>query len=699
MATVPEVQTPSVAPSGTQPLQNINAPAGAFGGGIAQAGEGVARATEGGADLLEQHQIVMTGLANKANSDAASVDFAATADKIRTDFVTNQRGGNAQPAYDDYVTQVNTARDAAKATLTNPMAQQMFDSDSRRTAFNITSDMARHAATEQNQYINVTSVAKEKAAGDQYVQSPDNPGTLANLLSTTEKETTFRAIRMGLNPEREDDKPVIAEMIAQNRSKPLMAAIESTAATDYPKARAMFDANKDLLDTGSVEAGSKYLAALGKPYVANQLAEMFGPNGHAPTAPSVKDIQNNPHLVFSSILGQDVTVTSGARSTAQNAEANGVVNSLHIPGNGVAFDFVPKDGNNAAAVAKLKAAELNPKELFVDPNQNGDGGSHVHVGWTTAQIIASQTGKPPVGVTTPAQLDEMIAPRQAALNTYVDKYLGGDPEIKASASRNLDAEFGRLRMGLDAQAQASQGRLFQSLGLPGDQQAHPINQQQLFQSYPGAQNDYLALTPLQREGVDRMMVKNAHPTFGDMTPEQLDGYHQLAGEQIGSPKTFANHDLLADPRFTSLPAGTANQLWKSQQQLRAGQPTNPTLTRALSLAKPYLDQAAQAGDFPALDNNKADVTSASYHRFTSALTANVTAYHDINKADPPPDKVQLMIQHLLLNKAYLDPNKAQLSPGVPDDFTKAAMSAAYARGKTLNDAQLQALYAKKNVAQ
>src|ERR1700753_2123132 len=102
MAQVAPVETPQVSPQGTQPLQRIDAPAGAFGAPIAQGLGHVGSQLNSAGDVLEKHAEVLQGLANKAASDQASIATDTELGKLYDDYTTNYRGGNAMPAYADF---------------------------------------------------------------------------------------------------------------------------------------------------------------------------------------------------------------------------------------------------------------------------------------------------------------------------------------------------------------------------------------------------------------------------------------------------------------------------------------------------------------------------------------------------------------------------------------------------------------------
>src|SRR4249919_3278266 len=143
MPQVPRPQGQTVAPSGFQPLQHIEAPAGAFGGEIAQALKGAGQTAQDISAQLVAHDKYMTGLANKADSDHYGSQYTEQSYALQADFETNQRGGNAKPAMPEYIKKLADLRAANRKDLT-PAAAAMYDADTDHTTRNIISAMTSH---------------------------------------------------------------------------------------------------------------------------------------------------------------------------------------------------------------------------------------------------------------------------------------------------------------------------------------------------------------------------------------------------------------------------------------------------------------------------------------------------------------------------------------------------------------------------
>lgn len=106
---------------------------------------------------------------------------------------------------------------------------------------------------------------------------------------------------------------------------------------------------------------------------ANQdLARSLAGHGGALSPSQLSSLQADP-LAFLGLPGGQIT--SGARSPAHNAAVGGVPTSEHVPGQGVAYDFIPPHGmSNGDAMARIQSSGIPFDQLIGE-------GNHIHVGW------------------------------------------------------------------------------------------------------------------------------------------------------------------------------------------------------------------------------------------------------------------------------------------------------------------------------
>lgn len=674
MAQVPTPRGQSVAPAGPdRPYISVSAPAAAFGAPIAEGLAGVANETGQIGQVLADHSLVMQGLANKADSDTAYVSFVKSGNDLRTKFVESERGGSALPALPQYQTDMEKARTEAGASL-NPMAKRMYEADSRRLFAGFDAEMSRHAAQQNREYTVASSDAKMDTAANLAVQNAGNPFYLDNAKSAILKESGFQAEYRGLGPD-------VAKNVLDTRvSKLYSNVIEQLANDDPPSANAYFEAHKSEMIGNDIKVMDNYLKRTMQPYIATQIADSVA-NGSAGGAP-LAAVRSDPKGFFSRLAGGEVQVTSTVRTPEHNAAVGGVKNSEHQEAYGFAVDMTPPAGMTTAQLtAKLKGSNLGAHQILNE-------GDHVHVGW------AKSAGNPADSIMGAVNLEELESRRMAglkAVDTAVDQHYGGDPTIKAAAETRFDAMYGRRYAAMKAQTDGSRDRVISSL--IDDPAAAPKDLPSLFASYPGAQNDYLSMTPTMQKAVQGELRANANPQMRDMSAAQRQTWAYLDGESKTNPAAFAARNLMGDADTAGLPFSTLQQFIRKQNDLKAGKGIEPNEQRMMSWAAPFLKDA------------KIEKTDPEYSKFMSALTQNAKAYYDINKKYPDEQWVRNQTQSLMLthstgflssSASYELPDKDGLIPGVPNAFTQAMIAQAHAQGVQLSNVQILQLYNRKS---
>ena len=662
MAQVPDVPAPNVVAQGTLQSNTIQTNPNAFGANIGGALEGAAQNVERASDTFEAQAKFQQALTNKADADQASIAFANQANQTRLDYTTNVKGAAATPdALKTAAQSLDDAREQIAQNL-NPMAKQIYDEDSRRTAFNTTSQLAAHTAAEQHQYVkqSMTSLIDLKQAA--FASDPTNPQAMQDFVDIVRKQYPVFQQMEGWD----DNTAKLAEQKAL--SKGFIDSIESVSIKDPIAAQEMKDqaAKAGNLTADDNRVLDKYLHAVTKPYVANQMVEdLF--NGHTGDTPSLTAIRTNPQAYFDTHLADGVTITSADRTPAGNAAVGGVANSNHLFNR--AWDVVPGDADISMADLYAKAKGIpGANEVLLekgnvvvsDPAQ----ADHVHVGFKAEPNTAAK----PLAFQNVDQIDEAWAGLQKQVIDNVNTQYGSDPDIKRAALQALDSRLGALRTGMNAQAQASTARISNIIIPDGSGKAVPTSLEQMFQSVPGAQNDYLNMTGAEQAGVLRQLNHNAHPTIGDMTPEQQSNYFALYGESRTNAAGFAQKSLMADPRYVDLPNAMKIQLGKEQANLRAGNPTNPAEQKAISAIKPLISQATDA--FPTVNVNgsqKVDLMSPQYTTFMGQYLGLVRDYTDAHKTAPDADHMQKLAVTAMQQYKAGAPSLSMV-PGVPEDF-------------------------------
>lgn len=170
MADGPGVPLPDVQQS-SAPLA-VNPPAAAFGTAGA-ALQDVGAATGKAADVLEAHAQAFQAINNKAESDQAWQTSLQTMNKTYADY-TQLRGKAAYDALPGVMSALEDQRASVGETLSNPMAKEMYDADSRRNLANITGEATRFATDQRKAWVTDTMKGTIQSAQDELAGNPES---------------------------------------------------------------------------------------------------------------------------------------------------------------------------------------------------------------------------------------------------------------------------------------------------------------------------------------------------------------------------------------------------------------------------------------------------------------------------------------------------------------------------------------------
>lgn len=573
MATVPENQGQTVAASsGTLPLENINAPAAAFGTPIAQGLANVAGSVEKASDMLSQRAEQVQSLTNKANSDNAAITSNSAQDQSFIDFQSNvkgavaaQRGPNGEsPVFNNFVAKLNLARETARSQLNNPMAQALFDANTRRAQSGLEAEASRHIAAETNKYVTTSAMNLAQNAADTYAAHPGDPEMEQNMLQTVKQQARFLALHNGEDtPDTTGPDGVVTAGDHANsdlmQKKLLGATYTDVAKTmDDPNAALTFLKNReDLMDPKSYSLAvaqlQPKLKASDAATAADSIVASVVGGSHAPVAAA------NPQSYFSGLAGGNVTITSGARSAEHNAEVGGVQNSEHIPGNGTAFDMTPPPGmTTAQLVAKLKAS-------IPDAHQILDEGDHVHVGWKAVpgSSVTSAAG----GAQTSMELQGKMQTALSQADAYAQANHPGDVQYKDLLEQRTMANMNRqISAAKDVEYSA-----YSELAAP--LVGGTVQDMATLLAQPGALDKWNSLPIPQRTALQAELKHNAN----DITPERFQTLSTLNGMQKDNPNLFQQQDIAS----MDLPTTQKLTLMKEQAAIRNRTATSDPDTRFL----------------------------------------------------------------------------------------------------------------------
>lgn len=232
---VPYDPTPQVAASG-QGISPISgdAPASAFGSGVADALTHLGSVEQAAGSELYDRAYAMQQLNQQAEATKASADYTDQVTSAQTDFTTKE-GINAVNGLEPFKDQVSAIQTKIRGTLTSPMAQKYFDSQSRYEQSRAMRMGATWAAGQQRKYTNDASNARIDAASNAVLAAPFDDETFNQNLKVVEQEARAQAATSGAAPE------VTQEMIDVTTSNLRVRKLEGMAKTDPFAAKKQLD--------------------------------------------------------------------------------------------------------------------------------------------------------------------------------------------------------------------------------------------------------------------------------------------------------------------------------------------------------------------------------------------------------------------------------------------------------------------------
>lgn len=222
---VPYDPTPQVAASG-QGISPISgdAPASAFGSGVADAVTHLGAVEQAAGSELYDRALAMQTLDEQAKATKAAAD-ASTAIGIRREEFNSTEGQNTVDGFQPFIGDVNKLREQYGEGL-SPAARKAYDSDTRRTQSATIISASGYAATQHKKVIIGASDARIDAANNEALLSGGDINAFNNSLAVVKKEAAFKAAAAGQSPE------AAARTIYEAESKTRVSYLEGLADQD-----------------------------------------------------------------------------------------------------------------------------------------------------------------------------------------------------------------------------------------------------------------------------------------------------------------------------------------------------------------------------------------------------------------------------------------------------------------------------------
>jgi len=220
---------------GGAPEVNLAVPVDAFGGAVGHALSGLGHDIEGASDKIWHQAMNNQNLQNETEAKSADADYMMKAGMLHAKFNAKEGNQASTEALEAHIKELQDLRVATRGSLSNPMAQKMFDGSSLsfmgRTIFNA----AGHAAQQTKVAANNASTARVAATQDAISASPTDEVTFQRGKRAIESEVEAQGRNSGWSEDQtsETSKQKVSETLAKRTA--------SLARTDAIGAQKMYE--------------------------------------------------------------------------------------------------------------------------------------------------------------------------------------------------------------------------------------------------------------------------------------------------------------------------------------------------------------------------------------------------------------------------------------------------------------------------
>lgn len=208
---VPYTGVPSQVQEATAtPEMSPRVPQAAFGGEVAASISTLGKAVEGAGNELFARALSLQNLQNETEAKEADAKYMITAGDLHAKYSALE-GNAAVQAYPKYQKDLEDARTATRNTLSNPMAQKMFDGSSLSTMGRSIFNGAGHSATQQKAYVIGTNQAQNDLDAQTIENNPKDEGLFQERLQRSKVNATNIAASHGYPADGPQEKLLALE--------------------------------------------------------------------------------------------------------------------------------------------------------------------------------------------------------------------------------------------------------------------------------------------------------------------------------------------------------------------------------------------------------------------------------------------------------------------------------------------------------
>lgn len=329
MPSVPYDPVPKVAPvSGGTPYLHPNVPEAAFGAQIGRAQQGFGQTLQHAGETLANDVLFAQGLKNEADTNVAvtgSLQETGVADNEFRLKVGSQADGEALKAHTAHLQEI---REKWKATLSNPMAQKMFDRETmRRMSYDII-NAGHYSATEMKKFAKQSAASKRDAMISDVMKDPYNDRLFDDTFHSLVNSTAVESTNLDGDPVEETDRRTKIEV-----GKLVGARAGALAKHDPAAAQKLYDRFKDKLTPLDQDRIQETITDRGiKTNSAVWSARIMGPGSNLVDqravgkgvrtellSPEMRSRGSEAIAAAEAATGQKASIESAARTNAEQA--------------------------------------------------------------------------------------------------------------------------------------------------------------------------------------------------------------------------------------------------------------------------------------------------------------------------------------------------------------------------------------------
>jgi hypothetical protein len=308
MANVPYTPYPTADPStANTPGVQVNAPADAFGAGIATAIGGLGKQLERSSDELFQRAVAVQELRNDAEAREADTQYMIAAGKLHAEYNALQQN-DAVKAAPKYFKDLDDVRVQIRDGLSNDRVKKLYDGSSRSTMGRSIFNGANHAAEAAKKYFIGSAKANDALIAKAAEDNPGDEVGFRDLVSRRVKSAKEVAGALGIDEGNPQEELMVKEAV----SDMWYSKIKGIAKKDPVKAQEVFDANKTNLLRPHQESLENYVTSqFHSIYSANIAEKVYDPSGVKP----LKQMQDDARKLSEEQRPGDQVLANRAVST------------------------------------------------------------------------------------------------------------------------------------------------------------------------------------------------------------------------------------------------------------------------------------------------------------------------------------------------------------------------------------------------